>query len=257
MFSVLLERARQRFRTMSYPAGTPPPLPERWLGGAELSYDKCNGCEECSRICPSGAIRFKKGLHWDSGACLFCGECAKHCQVKAVRFGKEYRLARFTRAELAMSADAASIIDEAATAKRREIRKLFGRSFQIRQVSAGGCNACEADANVLSTIGWDLSRFGIRFVASPRHADALLVTGPVSDNMRLALEKTYAATPTPKIVIACGACAISGGPHSDSPVAARGVDGLFPVDLYVPGCPPHPLVLLEGLLRFLGVVDDI
>jgi Ni,Fe-hydrogenase III small subunit len=105
--------------------------------------------------------------------------------------------------------------------------------------------------NVLTTIGWDLSRFGIQFVASPRHADGLLLTGCVTENMKLALEKAYAAVPAPKIVIAVGACAISGGPYAGLPEQHGGGDGIVPVDLYIPGCPPHPLTILDGLLRLL------
>jgi Ni,Fe-hydrogenase III small subunit len=129
---------------------------------------------------------------------------------------------------------------------------LFGRSLKLRQVSAGGCNACETDTNVLSTVVFDLGRFGIQFVASPRHADGLLVTGPVSRNMELALRKTYEAVPEPRIVIALGACAISGGPYRGHPEVRDGADSLLPVDLYIPGCPPHPLTILDGLLRLLG-----
>jgi Ni,Fe-hydrogenase III small subunit len=116
------------------------------------------------------------------------------------------------------------------------------------QVSAGGCNACEADVNVLSTIAFDLGRFGIQIVASPRHADGLLITGPVTENMKLALEKTYRTLPPPRIVIAVGACAISGGPYIDQPEAHNGA-GIVPVDLFIPGCPPHPLTILDGVLR--------
>ena len=113
------------------------------------------------------------------------------------------------------------------------------------------CNACEADTNVLGTIGWDLGRFGIQFVASPRHADGLLITGPVTKNMELALKKTYAAMPGPKIVIATGACAIAGGPFVGHAQVHNGAGGLVPVDLFIPGCPPHPLTILDGLLRLL------
>jgi Ni,Fe-hydrogenase III small subunit len=139
-----------------------------------------------------------------------------------------------------------------AMALDKKMKSLFGRSLKLRQVSAGGCNACEADVNVLGTIGWDLGRFGIQFVASPRHADGLLITGPVTKNMELALKKTYDAVPDPKLVIACGACAISGGPYSGHTQTNNGVGSLVPVDLFIPGCPPHPLTTLDGLLRLLG-----
>src|SRR5262249_792545 len=136
------------------------------------------------------------------------------------------------------------------------LQKLFGRSLRLRQVSAGGCNACEADTNVLGTIGWDLARFGIQFVASPRHADGLLITGPVSKNMQLALKKTYDAVPEPRIVIAVGACAIAGGPFIGHSQINNGASTIVPVDLFVAGCPPHPLTILDGLLRLLGRLEE-
>ena len=137
-----------------------------------------------------------------------------------------------------------------------KLKKLFGRSLRLRQVSAGGCAACEADTNVLGTIGWDLGRFGIQFVASPRHADGLLITGPVTKNMELALRKTYDAVPGPKIVIAVGSCAIAGGPFVDQAEVRNGADSMLPVDLYIPGCPPHPLTILDGLLRLLDRLEN-
>jgi Ni,Fe-hydrogenase III small subunit len=138
-----------------------------------------------------------------------------------------------------------------ASALQRETLRLFGRSLKLREVSAAGCNACEADVNVLGTVVFDLGRFGIQFVASPRHADGILITGPISRNMMLALKKTYEAVPTPKLVIAVGACAISGGPFIDNPEIHNGVESTLPIDLYVPGCPPHPLTILDGLLRLI------
>jgi Ni,Fe-hydrogenase III small subunit len=136
-----------------------------------------------------------------------------------------------------------------------KVRKLFGRSLKLRQVSAGGCNGCEADVNVLGTVVFDLGRFGIQMVASPRHADGLLITGPVTENMRLALKSTYDAVPAPKIVIAVGACAIAGGPYIGHPEIHDGADSIVPVDLYVPGCPPHPFTILDGLLGMLGRLE--
>jgi Ni,Fe-hydrogenase III small subunit len=144
---------------------------------------------------------------------------------------------------------------ELARALDDKTRRLFGRSLKLRQVSAGGCNGCEADVNVLNTVVFDLGRFGIQFVASPRHADGLLITGPVTENMKLALQKTYEAVPAPKIVIAVGACAISGGPYIDHPEVHNGAASVLPVDLFVPGCPPHPLTILDGLLRLLGRLE--
>jgi Ni,Fe-hydrogenase III small subunit len=136
-----------------------------------------------------------------------------------------------------------------------KLRKLLGRSLRLRQVSAGGDASAEADLNVLGTIGWDIGRFGIQFVASPRHADGLVVTGPVSENMALALKKTYDAMPDPKIVIAVGTCAISGGPYAANPEVRKGAASVVPVDLFIPGWPPHPLTILDGLLRILGRLE--
>ena len=144
-----------------------------------------------------------------------------------------------------------------AEALGKELKKLLGRSLKLRQVCAGGCGACEADVNVLGTVGLDLGRFGIKFVASPRHADGLLVTGPGTGNMKSALLTAYEAVADPKIVIAVGACAISGGPFIDHTEVNNGADSVLPVDLYIPGGPPHPLTILDGLLRLIGRIPSI
>ncbi|WP_341990636.1 NADH-quinone oxidoreductase subunit NuoB [Azorhizobium sp. AG788] len=131
-------------------------------------------------------------------------------------------------------------------------RRRLGRGLSIRQVDAGSCNGCELEIHALSNPYYDLERFGLRFVASPRHADVLLVTGPVTKNMREALERTLAATPAPKWVVAAGACARDGGLFAGSYACVGGVSAVVPVDLHIPGCPPTPLVLLKGLLALLA-----
>lgn len=252
MLQVSLARLQQGHRTIPYPAQEPT-LPDRFRGLPVLDPSRCpDGCAKCAEACPTQAIQAEGAtLKLDLGRCLFCTDCVEACPEGAIRYTTEYRLATRTREALVLSGQEL----ERAKALDEKSRKLFGRSLKLRQVSAAGCNACEADLNVLSTVVFDLGRFGIQFVASPRHADGVVVTGPVSENMRTALLDTYAAIPAPKLVIAVGACAISGGPYIDNPEVHNGCGGLLPVDLFIPGCPPHPMTILDGLLRLLGRLE--
>lgn len=250
----LLARLKRGCETMAYPDGPAPALPDRHGGALRVDADRCRaGCEACVPVCPTQAIARppQQAVTLDLGRCVFCGECVAACPAGAITRTGDHRMAVRAREDLVLGGAGREEV-RLAVALDAEMRRLFGRSLRLRQVSAGGCNACEADTNVLGTIGWDLGRFGIQFVASPRHADGLLITGPVSKNMELALKKTYDAVPAPKLVIALGACAIAGGPYFESPEVCRGAGGLVPVDLLIPGCPPHPLTILDGLLRLLG-----
>lgn len=251
MIRALRERIRQGYRTMAYPAQAPV-LPDRYLGRPALAPSRCQpDCHACADTCPTAAIEASAGLSLDLGRCLFCAACSQACPRGAIEWTGDWRMATRSREALVMKDRE---IELAETLDAR-LRRLFGRSLKLRQVSAGGCNACEADVNVLSTIGWDLGRFGIQIVASPRHADGLLITGPVPENMRLGLEKTWQATPAPKLVIAAGACAIAGGPFAGHAEVTGGAAATVPVDLFIPGCPPHPVTILDGLLRLLGLLE--
>jgi Ni,Fe-hydrogenase III small subunit/Pyruvate/2-oxoacid:ferredoxin oxidoreductase delta subunit len=249
MLELLLARLKQGHRTISYPANEPA-LPDRFRGLPVLDSSKCAaGCRDCAEACPTNAITCEEnGLCLDLGRCLFCNDCTQACPEGALHYTPDYHLATRTREDLVLQVQTLKLVQ----ALDEKSRRLFGRSLKLRQVCAGGCNGCESDLNVLNTVVFDLGRFGIQFVASPRHADGLIVTGPVTENMRTALLEAYAAVPSPKLVIAVGACAISGGPYLDNPEVHNGCDSLLPVDLYVPGCPPHPMTILHGLLRLLG-----
>jgi Ni,Fe-hydrogenase III small subunit/ferredoxin len=252
MLKAFLARIHQGHRTTPFPAGALPSLPRRFRGAPRLDPALCtDDCRECVEVCPTDAISLDEGLRLDLGRCLFCADCAAACPEKAITYSQDHRLAVRRREDLVQGRDPLPL----AAALDRQARRLFGRSLKLRVVSAGDCNACSADVAVLGTIGWDLSRFGIQYVASPRHADGLLVTGPVTENMRLALQKTYDAVPPPKIVVAVGACAISGGPYVGHATQHGGASSTVPVDLFVPGCPPHPLTILDGLLRLLGRLE--
>ncbi len=254
VLDTITNRLKRGCETMAYPNGPAPALPDRHGGSLRVEATKCpKGCRECVEVCPTEAITVPADnkVSLDLGRCIFCAECVAICPAGAITQTGDHRMAVRARADLVLGATGKEEL-RLTPGLDEKLRKLFGRSLRLRQVSAGGSGAEEADLNVLGTIGWDLSRFGIQFVASPRHADGLVITGPVSKNMELALKKTWDAMSEPKIVIAVGTEAISGGVLAGNPEVHRGADSMLPVDLYIPGWPPHPLTILDGLLRLLG-----
>ncbi len=245
MLKIIKNRLEQGLRTSSWPR-EPLTLNERFRGRPEINQD-CDPAivRQCAALCPQGAIVVEE-KKIDLGRCTFCGSCGQVADGGFVHFTRNFALGCTRREDLITS----GTLPDLASQARTEFKKLFGRSLHIRQVSAGGCNACEADTNVLGTPFFDLSRFGIDFVASPRHADALHVTGPITRNMKAALLETYAAMPDPRVVIASGCCSISGGPFYGSEECIGDLNSIIPVDLYIPGCPPHPMTTLHALLAF-------
>jgi Ni,Fe-hydrogenase III small subunit len=245
MLKVIKNRFEQGYRTTKYPEEKIH-LYKRFRGLPTIATD-CDPAliQKCAEACPQEAIDSGSG-QIDLGKGVFYGLCETLSDGKFACFTPNFEMGTASRNDMFFS----GTLPELAEHSKQHFKKLFGRSLQLRQISAAGCNACEADTNVLNTPFFDLARFGIQFVASPRHADGIHVTGPVSKNMRQAVLTTWEAVPDPKVVIASGACAISGGPFYGSDDIIGDLNSLMPVDLYIPGCPPHPLTTLHALLQF-------
>lgn len=220
--------------------------------GFPVIKNNCSECSFCAGICPTGAINTAP-LTIDMGRCTFCGECQRACPDHLIEFSLLHKISADTPGKLVITAgrDYDSFKKTAIEADKN-IRHLFGRSLKLRSVSAGGCNACEMELGACSNVNFDMGRFGIEIVASPKHADGIIITGPVTDNMAAALQDAYLCTTPQRIVILMGACAISGGIFSESTELNRKFISDIKPDLYIPGCPVHPLTFINGVMDFLG-----
>ena len=287
MFEILRKSLVTGVVTTRYPA-TPAEVAPNARGRPEIDWAKWFDARPAARVCPTGAIEYAdaagvRTASLDLGKCIFCGLCAD--VDRAIRMTNQCELACRSRAGLitnaryTLNADgthqrlasgpevapigpdfasrssapglAGPTIDALGAQIRERTTRLLGRSLHIREVDAGSCNGCEIEIVGLGNPIYDAERFGIHFVASPRHADMLLVTGPVTRNMELALRKTYDATPEPRLVVAVGACGCSGGMFGVNYATRGAVDAVVPVDVYIPGCPPNPHALLQGILLAL------
>lgn len=224
-------------------------MPERYRGRPTVSLPDEGAARVPSLASSPGSSPPRQLPVLDVGACLFSPEEAGGGAGGQVRYTNDYRMASATRDGLVTSTGEV----ELAGALQERMLRLFGRSLRLRSVAAGSCGGCEAELAALGNVVFDMARFGVQFVASPRHADGIVITGVVNANMRDALERTYAAIGDPRLVIVVGACAISGGPFHGS-AEVLGVPEQIPVYLWIPGCPPHPFTVLDGLLRLLGRV---
>ncbi|HNX43883.1 MAG TPA: NADH:ubiquinone oxidoreductase [Bacteroidales bacterium] len=224
-------------------------VPGIFRGRPVISPEPADG-QRLADVCPTGAISVNP-VCIDLGKCTFCGECALMFPEK-IRFTTDYKISVTERDQLVVKegADQPLVIDPDKV--RKEIRKIFGHSLKFRQVSAGGDNSCEWELNACGNVNFDMGRFGIEFVASPRHADGIVITGPITENMAEPLQICYDAVPAPKIIILAGTDAISGGIFAGSPALDRRFIEKYPIDLFVPGNPVHPLSFINGVLSLMG-----
>jgi Ni,Fe-hydrogenase III small subunit/formate hydrogenlyase subunit 6/NADH:ubiquinone oxidoreductase subunit I len=276
MFDILRKSLTIGIVTKAYPP-TPAEVSAFTRGRPEIDFANLKDARPAAAACPTSALACadqggKRSVTLDLGKCTFCGLCAE--ADPAIRMTKDALLAASRKQDLlttvayelnpdgshrkllapqpASAQPSPASLEALGTELKARVHKILGRSLHIREVDAGSCNGCEIEVGGLGCPVYDVERFGIHFVASPRHADMLMVTGPVSRNMELALRKTYDATPDPRVVVAIGACACSGGIFGQNYASVGGVDKVVPVDVYIPGCPPSPYALMQGVMLAIG-----
>jgi Ni,Fe-hydrogenase III small subunit/formate hydrogenlyase subunit 6/NADH:ubiquinone oxidoreductase subunit I len=281
MFKILQRSLQTGVVTAAYP-NAPARISTSFRGAPRFDFADWRDARPAAAVCPTQAISILESGHSrqvtvDYGLCIFCGECSEADPSGSVRMSGQFELAVNERRDLTITAEydldpggnqralsrlqrgRPSAADDGAALERKvrsAIHETLGRSLAIREVDAGSCNGCEVEITALNNPIYDIERLGIHFVASPRHADMLLVTGPVTRNMEMALLKTYRATPHPKVVVAVGACGIGGGVFGRNYATVGGVDRVLPVDVFIPGCPPRPEALLHGILLAVGRIEQ-
>ena len=274
MFDIIRKSLSTGVVTTSYPQ-TPAEVSGQARGRPEIDFARLRHVGPAAAACATGALAYAdqsgaRTVTLDLGKCTFCGLCAEAdpairmssvCELAVTRKSNLLTTAQYEldpsglaklRSLTALTTAKESSLEAVGVELQARVRQMLGRSLHIREVDAGSCNGCEVEIVGLNSPVYDIERFGIHFVASPRQADMLLVTGPVSRNMELALRKTYEATPEPRLVVAVGACGCSGGIFGQNYATLGGVDKVIPVDVYVPGCPPNPHALLHGILTAVG-----
>ncbi|WP_066623998.1 NADH-quinone oxidoreductase subunit NuoB [Clostridium magnum] len=230
---ILIDRFKYRSETIKNPLNNN----SNSYGKIIVDENKCTGCRDCVKECITDAIKFTDKISIDNKKCIYCRECIDNCTSKALTMSSDYKLA-----EMAAEGDEL----------KKKIYKRFSRSLMLRSVDTGSCNACMLELSASQNNYYSLSRYGINFAASPRHCDGIVVTGPVSINMKEALLKTYYAMPEPRIVIAVGSCAHNGGVFKEGYGNYESLNKIIPVDLVIPGCPPSPQSIIYGMLKLMN-----
>jgi len=262
MLTAILRSLRTGVVTIRYPQDPASP-PERFRGAPLVQPGSLMANLPAPSVCPSQAITSDSGRYTiDHGRCIFCGRCAERSAEGAIALGRQVELASRSRARLSVevasdrNGKAVPVPLPSAGEAADDIRRTLGRSLALRHLDAGSCNACDWELTALLNPVYDIRRLGVDFVASPRHADGVIVTGPVTRNLETAVRRTYEATPAPRVVIAVGACATSGGIAGQSYASAGGVAEVLPVDVFIPGCPPRPEAIIFGILLAVGRVAE-